>query len=36
LVAARLFVQLATVAGSLEELRGLPSEGGTDEAPTLF
>jgi DNA polymerase III alpha subunit (gram-positive type) len=36
LVAARLFVRLATVAGSLEELRGLPPEGGTDEAPALF
>ncbi|OCC09546.1 exonuclease domain-containing protein [Streptomyces sp. PTY087I2] len=36
LVTARLFVQLATVAGSLEELRGLPPEGGTDETPALF
>ncbi|MFF1417233.1 exonuclease domain-containing protein [Streptomyces sp. NPDC058280] len=36
LVAARLFVQLATAAGSLEELRGTPPGGRADEAPTLF
>ncbi|WNI19616.1 exonuclease domain-containing protein [Actinacidiphila sp. ITFR-21] len=36
LVAARLFVRLATAAGSLEELRGLPPDGGTDEAQALF
>jgi DNA polymerase III epsilon subunit-like protein len=36
LAAARLFVRLAAVAGSLEELRGLPPEGGADEAPALF
>lgn len=36
LVAARLFVRLATVTGSLEELRGLPPGGSADEAPALF
>ncbi|MCZ4123320.1 3'-5' exonuclease [Streptomyces sp. H39-S7] len=36
LVAARLFVRLATVAGSLEELRGTPPGGRVDEAPSLF
>lgn len=36
LVAARLFVRLARMADSLEELRGLPPVGGTDEAPALF
>lgn len=36
LVAARLFVRLATTAGSLEELRGNPPRGGTDDAPALF
>lgn len=36
LVAARLFVRLATAAGSLEELRGNPPRRGTDEAPALF
>jgi len=36
LVAARLFVLLATKAGSVEALRGDPPEGGEGEAPTLF
>jgi DNA polymerase III epsilon subunit-like protein len=36
LVAARLFVLLATKAGSLEELRGQAPGGGDDEPPTLF
>jgi exodeoxyribonuclease X len=36
LVAARLFVQLATDAGSVEELRGISAGGGGDEAPALF
>lgn len=36
LVTARLFVRLATKAGSLEELRGTPPGGGEDEAPALF
>lgn len=36
LVAARLFVLLATKAGSLEGLRGQPPGGGEDEAPVLF
>ncbi|MFE4373909.1 exonuclease domain-containing protein [Streptomyces sp. NPDC056835] len=36
LVTARLFVRLATAAGSLEELRGLPPGGRADEAPSLF
>lgn len=36
LVAARLFVQLASRAGSLESLRGNPPGGGDDEAPSLF
>lgn len=36
LVAARLFVLLATKAGSLEVLRGQPPGGGEDEAPVLF
>jgi exodeoxyribonuclease X len=36
LVAARLFVTLATKAMTLEELRGDSSGGGQDEAPALF
>lgn len=36
LVATRLFVLLATKAGSLEELRGQASGGGEDEPPVLF
>jgi DNA polymerase III epsilon subunit-like protein len=36
LVAARLFVELSTRAGSLEELRGHPSGGEPDEPATLF
>lgn len=36
LVAARLFVLLATKATTLEELRGQGSGGGEDEAPALF
>jgi exodeoxyribonuclease X len=40
LVTARLFVRLATIHSgrplSLEELRGEPSGGGADEAPSLF
>jgi DNA polymerase III epsilon subunit-like protein len=36
LVAARLFVLLATKAGSLEELRDQSPGGGEDEAPSLF
>jgi exodeoxyribonuclease X len=36
LVAARLFVELAARAGSLEELRGQPSGGGEDEPAALF
>lgn len=36
LVAARLFVQLATRARSLEELRGNPPGGGEHETPSLF
>ncbi|MGH3936685.1 MAG: 3'-5' exonuclease [Pseudonocardiaceae bacterium] len=36
LVAARLFVLLATKASTLEELRGNPPGGGEDEAPALF
>lgn len=36
LVAARLFVQLAAIAGSLEELRGTPPGGRGDETPSLF
>jgi DNA polymerase III epsilon subunit-like protein len=36
LVAARLFVLLATKAASLEELRGESPGGGEDEAPALF
>ena len=36
LVAARLFVELATQAATLEELRGQPSGGSDDEAPALF
>lgn len=36
LVAAGLFAALATRAGSLEELRGQPAEGGDDEPATLF
>lgn len=40
LVTARLFVRLATSPGtgplSLEELRGDPPEGNSDEAPALF
>ncbi|MDX3853557.1 3'-5' exonuclease [Streptomyces sp. AK02-01A] len=36
LVAARLFVQLASTAGSLEELRGTPPGGRGDETPSLF
>ncbi|MFA1548584.1 3'-5' exonuclease [Actinomadura chokoriensis] len=36
LVAARLFVLLATKAVALEKLRGQNSGGGKDEAPTLF
>lgn len=36
LVAARLFVLLATKAATLEELRGESPEGGEDEAPSLF
>ncbi|MFD5114363.1 exonuclease domain-containing protein [Streptomyces sp. NPDC058391] len=36
LVAARLFVRLATAAGSLEELRGTPPGGRGDETPSLF
>lgn len=36
LVAARLFVLLATKAATLEELRGQQPEGGDDEAPALF
>jgi exodeoxyribonuclease X len=36
LVAARLFVLLATRATSVEALRGEPPEGGKDETPTLF
>lgn len=36
LVAARLFVMLATKAATLEELRGQGSGGGEDEAPALF
>ena len=36
LVAARLFVLLATKAATLEELRGQQPEGDGDEAPALF
>ncbi|MFF2063938.1 exonuclease domain-containing protein [Streptomyces sp. NPDC058200] len=36
LVAARLFVRLATAAGSLEELRGTPPGGRGYETPSLF
>lgn len=36
LVAARLFVMLATKAATLEELRGQGSGGGEDETPALF
>jgi DNA polymerase III epsilon subunit-like protein len=36
LVAARLFVELATRTGSLEELRGQPTGGGEDEPAALF
>ncbi len=36
LVAARLFVSLATKAATLEELRGESPGGGDDEAPALF
>ncbi|WP_322779814.1 exonuclease domain-containing protein [Frankia sp. Cas4] len=36
LVAARLFVLLATKAASLEELRGQKPGGGDDEPPALF
>jgi DNA polymerase III epsilon subunit-like protein len=36
LVAARLFVLLATKAATLEELRGESPRGGEDEAPALF
>jgi DNA polymerase III epsilon subunit-like protein len=36
LVAARLFVLLATKAASLEELRGQKPGGGEDEPPALF
>jgi DNA polymerase III epsilon subunit-like protein len=36
LVAARLFVRLATDTASLEALRGDPPGGGSDEAPALF
>ena len=36
LVAARLFVKLATEAETLEELRGQDAGGGEHEAPTLF
>jgi exodeoxyribonuclease X len=36
LVAARLFVLLATKAASLEELRGESPGGGKDEPPALF
>ncbi len=36
LVAARLFVLLATKAASLEELRGESPGGGEDEPPALF
>jgi exodeoxyribonuclease X len=36
LVAARLFVHLATTATTLEVLRGDPLGGGSDDAPALF
>jgi DNA polymerase III epsilon subunit-like protein len=36
LVTARLFVLLATKAGSVEELRGHEPGGGADEPPALF
>jgi DNA polymerase III epsilon subunit-like protein len=36
LIAARLFVILATKARSVETLRGDPPEGGKDETPALF
>jgi exodeoxyribonuclease X len=36
LVAARLFVHLATTATTLEALRGVPPGGGSDEASALF
>lgn len=36
LVAARLFVRLATTATTLEALRGDPPGGGGSEASTLF
>jgi exodeoxyribonuclease X len=36
LVAARLFVKLATRAATLEELRGSRPEKGDDDAPALF
>lgn len=36
LVAARLFVRLATKARSLEDLRGVVPGGGEDEAPALL
>ena len=36
LVAARLFVKLATWAATLEELRGSRPEKGDDDAPALF
>lgn len=36
LVAARLFVLLATKAATLEELRGQPPEGSDDEPASLF
>jgi DNA polymerase III epsilon subunit-like protein len=36
LVAARLFVRLATAAGSLEALRDQPQGGADDEVATLF
>lgn len=36
LVAARLFVLLATKTGGLEELRGVTSGEGKDESPALF
>ncbi|HEU5156987.1 MAG TPA: hypothetical protein VFU43_08325 [Streptosporangiaceae bacterium] len=36
LVTARMFVMLASQTGSLNKLRGDPSEGGEDETPALF
>jgi DNA polymerase III epsilon subunit-like protein len=36
LVTARLFQRLASTAGSLAALRGIPPGGGEDDTPALF